>query len=71
MKRNRAAHNPVADWDGLCTTPAGLWTPEQMQENARRTLDAMDRHAGVKRQDEAEKSRPIHPPRRHWLDGPL
>ena len=47
-KRRRTDWDPVRDWDGLVTAPNHqLITPEQMSENARRNLLAMNYHPAV------------------------
>jgi hypothetical protein len=64
--RKRQTFDPVADWDGLISTPVGLWTPAMMQENARRTLAAMERSSRAKKEDDAERGPPRRRARMEW-----
>lgn len=68
--KNRQVFDPVADWDGMIGVAINgrtvLWTPEQLVENSRRTLEAMERSTRAKREDEAERCPPRRRARLEW-----
>lgn len=58
-RRRKVAFDPVASWDGLISTPVGLWTADEMQRNAQHTLRVMERHPKAIREDDEAKATPI------------
>lgn len=68
--RKKPGFDPVADWDGMIGVAINgrtvLWTPEQLVENSRRTLEAMDRSPRAKQEDDAERCPPRRRARMEW-----